>query len=133
VQIILPFLKAGINIELNGVKLVPSFRLLYDITSYNDLCSSFEIYSRGLELVVTGSLDVPDCGMGILGTIYELVMYNVYKWPKEFGTAFDCQTRQYWFEKKPIYRIGLDNIVKEWWQQTILPETCMVREKQAWE
>ncbi len=133
IQIILPFLSAGVNIELNGVKIVPSFRLLYDITTYNDVCSSFEVYTKGLEMVVTGSVEIPDCSMGVFGSIYELLLYSVYKWPRKFGQAFDCETRSYWFEKTPIFRIGLDNIVKEWWQQTIKPETCMVRQKAAWE
>ena len=133
IQIILPFMKAGINIELNGVKAVPSFRSLYDITNYSDLCSSFEIYTRGLELVVTGSLDILDCNLGLLGSFYELVMVYVYGWPAEYGKARDCVNRQYWFEKKPIFRIGLDNIVKDWWQATIYPEKCLVKQRQAWE
>ncbi len=32
--VILPFLKASVNLELNGVKLVPSWRTFYDITTY---------------------------------------------------------------------------------------------------
>lgn len=127
--IILPFLKGSLYLEVNGVKLVPSWRLLYDITTYDDLCYSLDLYTKGLELVVTASVDILDCSLGAFGTFYELFLYYTKGWPKEFGQAADCDFRSYWFEKRPIYRIGLDNLVKEWWLLSILPEQCLVRQK----
>ena len=97
------------------MKIVPSLRLLYDITTYADLCSSIDIATSGLELVVTGSLDISDCNLGMFGSIYQLIMNNAASGTQtpELGRAFDCEERQYWFDKKPIYRLGLDNIVKK--------------------
>ena len=132
IQLITPFIKAGLNVEVNGVKLVPSLRLLYDITTYADFCSSIDITTSGFEIVVTGSLDVYDCNLGMLGSIYQLLTLNNAEVP-DLGRARDCEPRQYWFEKKPIFRLGLDNIVKDWWNFTILPEMCLFNKGEAWE
>jgi len=121
-----------LHIEVNGVKIVPSLRLLYDITTYADFCSSLEIFTSGLEIVATGSIDIYDCNLGMLGSIYQLLTMNN-AGAADLGRAKDCEPRQYWFEKKPIFRIGLDNIVKDWWNLTILSERCLVRQREAWE
>ncbi len=131
IQLITPFIKGALHIEMNGVKLVPSLRLLYDITTYTDVCSSIEINTSGLEVVVTGALDVYDCNLGMLGSIYQLLTLNDAK-AADIGRARDCEPRQYWFEKKPIFRLGLDNVVK-WWKYTLLPEICLIKKGESWE
>jgi len=129
-EIITPFLSASIHIEVNGAKIVPSLRLLYDIATYTDACASFDIASSGLEIVVTGSIDYKDCNVGAFGSIYELLMYSL-KSPSTLGSALDCEKRSFWFDKKPIYRVALDNIVKEWWSTTVLKETCLFNKEQV--
>jgi hypothetical protein len=80
---------------------------------------------------VTGSVDVLDCALGAFGTFYELFLYYAKGWPKQFGESTDCDFRSYWFEKRPIFRIGVDNI--KWWSYSVLPEQCLVKEKESWE
>jgi hypothetical protein len=130
-EILLPYLKTSVNLEVTGVKLVPSLRLLYDISTYTDMCTTLELYTRGLELLVTTSLSFMDCSVGAAGYFYELVMVYVYGWPARFGEGRECVWREYWFEKKPLVRVGVDAI--KWWSKKIIDEQCLIRRKEAWE
>jgi hypothetical protein len=58
--------------EINGVKLAPRLRGLLDTSNYADVCFAFDIFTSGLELVITSNVDILDCNLGLLGTLYYL-------------------------------------------------------------
>jgi hypothetical protein len=72
IKLISPYARASLNMEINGVKLVPRLRGLFDTSNYADVCFAFDIFTSGLELVITSNVDILDCNLGLLGTLYYL-------------------------------------------------------------
>ena len=131
-KIITPYIRGSLNMDITGVKLAPRLRGLLDTSNFSDICYAFDIFTSGLELVVTSNIDILDCNFGLLGTLYYLGFVIQQGYDSRFGQAADCDFRSYWFEKTPLIRIGLDGVV-DWWKYTVVPEQCAVRKKQAWE
>jgi hypothetical protein len=44
-----------------------------------------DVYTSGLELILTGNVDILDCNWGLLGTIYELGFVIQQGYDSRFG------------------------------------------------
>jgi hypothetical protein len=126
-----PIMKLTLNMELIGAKIQPQLRGLFDITTYTDLCASWTIFTKGLELLLTLQLEVLDCKVGFAGTLYQVLGAYLLRLPHQFGHALDCDFRAFYFDKRPLVRLGLDTI--KWWTFEIIPEMCLFKKKEAWE
>ena len=132
VKFLTPLINTKFKLELNGMKLVPQARLLYDITNYSDLCYSLFVYTRGLEVVLTSELEVLDCEAGLLATGYSLLFNWALNSTVELGTpGLDCEFKQFHFEQTPLWRVGFD--AYNWWESQVIPEQCLVKKLQPWE
>ena len=91
-----------------------------------------ELLTSGLEMTMTTNVDVKDCNVGLLGTIYQLGWVIQQGYSAKYGQASDCQFRSYWFEKRPLARITNDKIIKET-VKTVMAETCLKKKALQWE
>ena len=131
-QIITPYLRGSVNLELNGVKFVPQLRTLLDTSSFSDLCMSLDLLTSGLEMVMTTNLDIKDCNYGLFGSMYELGWVIQQGYSSNYGRASDCDFRSYWFEKRPVVLIKAEGVLNQR-VKSIIAETCMARKKLSWE
>ena len=120
-----PFGNFTFHLELDGMKLVEQVRGYFDITTYNDVCYSINAFAKGQEIILTGSLEMYDCNIGALSTIWEFL-----GWPSALGSALECYVKNYYFEQTPILRIANDSY--KWWSQSIVPLRCLASNGLAW-
>ena len=110
-QLITPYLRGSINLEINGVKFQPRLRGLFDTSNYSDLCMSLDTLTSGLEMVMTTNVDIKDCNVGLIGTIYQLGWVIQQGYSSNYGQSSDCDFRSYWFEKRPLVKIHAGSLL----------------------
>lgn len=114
------------NLELNGMKVVPRGRAYYDIETYADVCYAADVYTRGVELLITAEVDLYDCNIGAVSTFWGLLFNWLLKWTYSIGDAgVQCELKNYSFDQRPLWRLGFDDY--NWWKTQLIPQTCVVR------
>ena len=71
---------------------------MYDISNFTDICGSFLIYVRGLELILTYEITMLECNVGAFSSLYDLILRIILKSikaGKEWGHAFECVGKQF--------------------------------------
>ena len=127
-KVITPYVRASLNMDITGVKLATRLRGLLDTSNFGDVCFAMDIFTAGLEMILTTNLEILDCNLGLMGTVYYLGFVIQQGYDPRFGQAMDCEFRSYWFDRSPLVRLALDGLV-DWWHQTIVPEQCAVRKR----
>lgn len=80
IKLLTPFGNVWFKLELNGMKVVPRGRAYFDITTYNDVCYAADIYTRGVELLITSQIDLYDCNIGAVSTTWYLIFNWLLGW-----------------------------------------------------
>lgn len=132
IKLITPAGNVWFKLELNGMKVVPRGRVYYDITTYSDLCYAADVYTRGVELLITTQVDLYDCNIGAVSSFWGLLFNWLLKWTYSIGASgLQCELKPYSFDSRPLWRIGFDDY--NWWKAQLVPQTCVARKLQPWE
>ena len=102
------FFRITVFFEVIGAKVVPTFKLKYDVVGYSELCYSADWIINTLKFIVTADLDVNECAFGAFASFLP-------------GKVADCQWRNYYIDHS-LYE--LDPFQKAW-QGTVIPENCV--------
>ena len=94
-------------LELNGVKVEPFVKLMYDTIRYTDVCFNAGLHASAIEAKLDLHFDINDCNLGGAGIIlWILSLFNIVTYGT-YGYPYECKWKNYRFNT-PLIRLALD-------------------------
>lgn len=82
----------------------------------------------GLEAIMSSRVDMLDCDYSALGGLNWILTLFKVGLGFEFGQFYNCEWKNYSFDRA-IARVGLLDDVVKWWSYALLPESCIVKKQ----